>query len=156
MRRKDKQITSRADIDAIIRGSQVCHLAFAVDNEPYVVPISFGYDGEAFYFHTANKGKKLDCIDANPRVCFQFERDVQLVTDVVDACKWTVEYESVIGWGAVAEALTDDDKIHGLNQIMLQYSGKSWTFGARMLENTRVWRLDVESVTGKRFKQKTP
>ena len=62
VRRDDKEIASRSEIDDIIRGCKVCHLGLAVDGEPYIVPVSFGYDGEAVYFHTAPEGKKIDFI----------------------------------------------------------------------------------------------
>jgi hypothetical protein len=44
MRRTDKEIRSREEIDEIIRGSHVCRIAMAMDNMPYIVPVSFGYD----------------------------------------------------------------------------------------------------------------
>lgn len=57
MRRKDKEITDRARIDEIINGTQVMRIGVSKDNNPYVVPVSSGYDGESLYFHTATKGK---------------------------------------------------------------------------------------------------
>ncbi|MFH0778167.1 MAG: pyridoxamine 5'-phosphate oxidase family protein [Candidatus Eisenbacteria bacterium] len=47
MRRSEREIRSRPEIDEIIRGSQVCRLGLALDGRPYVVPVSFGYDGSA-------------------------------------------------------------------------------------------------------------
>ena len=154
MRRKDKEISNRSEIDEVIRGCRVCHLAFAVEGDPYVVPISFGYDGAALYFHTAREGKKIDCIEANPRTCFELERNVSLVASESDPCKWTFLFESVIGYGAVKELLVPEDKARGLNQIMLHYSGRQWQFNPSVLANTRVWCLVVETVTGKRSQQK--
>ena len=68
MRRRDREIASRQDIDSIIRSAPVCRLAFADGKEPYVVPVSFGYDGETIYIHTAKSGRKIDFIEANSRV----------------------------------------------------------------------------------------
>ncbi|MGD8833836.1 MAG: pyridoxamine 5'-phosphate oxidase family protein [Desulfobacteraceae bacterium] len=59
MRREDKQITDRKEIDAIIHGSKVCRLAMSKENQPYLVPLSFGYDGKAIYVHTAGTGHLL-------------------------------------------------------------------------------------------------
>ena len=56
MRRTDKEIPSRGEIDAVIRGCQVCRIALALENEPYIVPVSFGYDGASLFFHTAGSG----------------------------------------------------------------------------------------------------
>ena len=79
MRRTDKEITSREEMDAIIRGSQVCRIALAMDNMPYIVPVSFGYDGESIYIHTAKEGKKLDIININNSLCFEFERNIEML-----------------------------------------------------------------------------
>ena len=42
MRRKDKEITNRAEMESIIRRSMVCRLALADENLPYLVPLCFG------------------------------------------------------------------------------------------------------------------
>ena len=154
MRRHDKEIRSRREIDAIIRRADVCRLALARDNEPYLVPVSFGYDGAVLFFHTAPKGRKLEFIEANNRVCFEFETNVALVRDEDDACAWTFSFESVIGYGTVTELVAPEDKNHGLNQIMRRYSGREWDIPAHRTATTRVWRIDIESVTGKRSVEK--
>ncbi len=150
MRRRDKEISSRAEIDAVISSAVVCRLAFARDNEPYVVPISFGYDGEAIFIHTAGKGRKIDFIQANNRVCFEFEAGVELRTDDDEACAWTFNFQSVIGYGSVTEIEDPADKTRGLNHIMRHYSGREWNIELPAVTTTRVWRIDIESVTGKR------
>jgi nitroimidazol reductase NimA-like FMN-containing flavoprotein (pyridoxamine 5'-phosphate oxidase superfamily) len=154
MRRSDKEITDRAVIDEIVRGSEVCHLAMAVGDEPYIVPISFGYDGAAVYLHTANRGKKIDMMTTNPRVCVQFERNVRLVTDDDDACAWTFSFESAIGHGAVTELVGENDKNHGLNQILRHYSGRDWVYQEPSLDSARLWRVDLETLTGKKSEHK--
>jgi hypothetical protein len=154
MRRSDKEITDRSAIDELIRGCQVCHLGLAVGSEPYIVPISFGYDGAAIFFHTAKRGKKIDMIEENPRACVQFERNVELVTHDTDACAWTFSFESAIGFGAVFELLGEEARSHGLNQIMRQYSGRDWEYEGPVLGSTRVWRIDLDTVTGKRSEHK--
>ncbi len=150
MRRKEKLVEDRKAIDAIIGRSSVCRLAMAADGQPYLVPLSFGYDGEAIYFHTAPRGRKIDCFEADPRVCFEFEAHSEVVTHPTAACKWSLHFESVIGFGTVGELLDPDRKRYGLNRIMRHYSGKEWTFDDPSLARTRVWRITIESMTGKR------
>lgn len=154
MRRNDKEISDRSEIDAIIRGSEVCRLAFAVGDEPYVVPVSFGYDGHSLYFHTADRGRKIDCIAANPRVCFELERNVRLVTHPEKACSWSFSFESVIGYGTVHELGSGEEKAAGLNHIMAHYSGREWRLDPVAVDGTRVWRVAVLSVAGKRATHK--
>ncbi len=154
MRRHDREIVNRHEIDEIIRGAQVCRIAFANGDEPYVVPVSFGYDGDNIYIHTAKTGRKLDFIAANNRVCFELEANVSLQRDEDDPCAWTFAFESVIGYGVITELTTTDDKVHGLHQIMLHYSGRDWDFEEETTATTRVWRIDIESLTGKRSLEK--
>jgi nitroimidazol reductase NimA-like FMN-containing flavoprotein (pyridoxamine 5'-phosphate oxidase superfamily) len=154
MRRTDKEMTDRAEIDTVIRGSEVCRLAFAVHNEPYMVPMSFGYDGGHLYFHTARSGKKIDCIEANNRVCFELERGVELVENDRRACDWTFAFESVIGFGTITEVVEPDEKTIALNHIMEHHSGRRWELGSDEVNGVRVWRLAVESMTGKRSRFK--
>jgi nitroimidazol reductase NimA-like FMN-containing flavoprotein (pyridoxamine 5'-phosphate oxidase superfamily) len=154
VRRSDRETEDRREIDEILHGALVCHLAFAVDGEPYVVPISFGYDDTCLYIHTAKEGRKIDCIGANPRVCFQVERGVRLVTDPEDACAWSFAFESVIGYGVVSELKDPGERTRGLNHIMRHYSGKDWEFDPGVMTATRVWRISIESVTGKRSVEK--
>lgn len=156
MRRKDRQIEAREKIDAIIKGSRVCRVAMALDNQPYLVPLSFGYDGSAIYLHTARDGKKIGYFEAAAEVCFEFERNVRLVQSAQRACKWSLAYESVIGYGTIEEMLEPQDKKNGLNQIMLQYSGKKWQFRDADLAKTRVWKISITSITAKTSKQTTP
>ena len=72
-----------------------------------------------------------------------------------NACKRTFFFESVIGNGKVHELVDIEEKIEGLKQIMEQYSGKEWAFGERRLDNIRVWKITIETITGKQSKEKT-
>ena len=154
MRRTDKEITERALMDQIVHKAQVCRLGLAMGDTPYIVPVSFGYDGTAIYFHTATEGRKIAFLTANPRVCFEFEHGVELIRHDSDPCKWTVSFQSVIGYGIVGELATPAEKAEGLNHIMRHYSGRAWPIGAQDVEHTRVWRLAIESLTGKQSKDK--
>jgi nitroimidazol reductase NimA-like FMN-containing flavoprotein (pyridoxamine 5'-phosphate oxidase superfamily) len=154
MRRHDKEIGSRQEIDAIMRSALVCRIAFSNGDEPYVVPVSFGYDGEALFIHTATSGRKIEFMEANSRVCFELEENVSLRADDRDACKWTFAFESIIGYGTITELETAEDRARGLNQIMLHYSGREWEIDKAATATTRVWRIDIESVTGKRSMEK--
>jgi hypothetical protein len=154
VRRRDKEITDRAEIDSIIGAAEVCRIAMANANEPYLVPVSFGFDGTSIYFHTAKTGRKLEFFAANDRICFEFEANVSIQNDESDACAWTFAFESVIGYGTVEELTSPEDKARGLNQIMRHYSGRDWSVDEQQLVTTRVWRIDIESLTGKRSLEK--
>jgi uncharacterized protein len=148
MRRKDRQITDREAIDTIIRRSSVCRLGLCDDGQPYIVPLSFGYDGVFLYVHAALEGRKVDILQRNNRICFEFDR-LEEVTSADQACNWSMRYESVIGFG-VAEMLEDvDAKMAALNCIMRQYSDTDWTFTGQAVSATSVYRIRIEEITGK-------
>jgi len=154
MRLKDREITDRAEIDQLLNTAKVCRVAFAVGDEPYVIPLSHGYDAEAeaLFFHTAKEGKKIDCIEANPRVCFEVEGQVEVKEGDERACSWGVRYESVIGFGTIVEVLSPTEKERAVLCLTEQQANRTtdWKIDPKGISGTRVWRLDIESVTGKR------
>jgi len=152
MRRKEKEIIGRSEIDQIINKSEVCRLAFAKDNIPYIVPVSFGYDGKKLYIHTATEGRKIEFIEANNLICFEFDTDVQLITHKTIGCKWSTSYKSVVGYGKIHEITNEQKMIDALNQIMLHYSNKEWPFTDKMLKTVKVWEIVIEEISGKQSK----
>ncbi len=145
MRRKDKEITDKTKIDKIINKCEICRLGLSKDNTPYIVPISFGYDGSNIYFHTAHKGQKIDYINSNTQVCLEFETGVNLISNDTLPCKWGFSFQSVICQGAVEE-LTDLEKANdALNLIMIHYSGKKWDMTEKMVRSVRVWKVPIDS-----------
>lgn len=150
MRRKDKSIAARVIIDKIIHKSLICHLACCLDEQPYVIPISFGYDGKCIYFHTAKAGKKNKIFLENPCVCLAFETDIKLISDEEKACKWSFDFQSVIASGEIEEISDPALKNAGLNQIMRHYSGKDWEMPEREISKTKIWGVELKNITGKR------
>jgi len=149
MRRKDKEIHQPELINTIIASARVCRLGLCRDNQPYIIPVSFGYDGVAIYFHTASEGQKIDYLAANNRACFEFEHEVAIIPHESEACKWTFSFYSVIGFGNVEEICAARDKVRALHLIMRQYSDQKWNFDEQQLANTRLWRISIEQITGK-------
>lgn len=148
-----RAITDMETIMSILKDCQVMRLAMSRGGQPYCVPLCFGYDGKAIFFHTGREGLKIDHLRANPRVCFEFERLVRPLPSPEAGCRWSMAYESVVGFGRAVEIVTFEEREHGLHQIMEHYSGRTtWTFSPEALSVTRVWRIHVESMTGRRSK----
>ena len=150
MRRKEKEIIDRKEIDAIIEAAPVCRMAMAHDNQPYVVPLSFGYDGSSVYIHTADAGKKIDMIRANPNVCLEFEHQVEVQPDRDLPCKWSFAYQSVIAFGTIRELQDPSQKDAGLSLIMRHYTDREWSYNPKAVAKTRVWKIAIDSMNGKR------
>lgn len=148
MRRNEREITDRKDIDDIIRRCRVCHLAMCDEGQPYVVPLNFGYDGRFLFFHTAPEGRKIDIIKRNNRVGFEFDILHDIVT-AEQACKWGAKYESVMGSGT-AEIVDDlEAKKEALEWIMRQYGNGTWDFKEEILKKTLVLRVRILEISGK-------
>ena len=148
MRRKDKEIESLSEIEAIIKKAAVCRLAMVDDQTPYLVPLCFGYRNGELYFHSALKGMKLDILGKNPNVCFEFD----LIAEVIEseeACSWGMKYQSVIGFGRVEFIEEPSAKAEALNVIMKHYAGKSFAFPPPKVEATAVFKIAIEKMTGK-------
>jgi nitroimidazol reductase NimA-like FMN-containing flavoprotein (pyridoxamine 5'-phosphate oxidase superfamily) len=153
MRRSEREITKDAELRAVLSRERVVRIAFAVENEPYVVPMSYGYDPElhALVLHTAASGRKLEFVARNPRVCFEIEGPSRL-RRAERVCAWGLSYESLIGYGVLTELLTEDEKRRGLDCLMRQHAGdgSDAVVGLDLPPGVRVWRLAIESLTGKR------
>jgi len=102
MTKRELQVTDPHQIQAILDTAKVLHLGLAVDNEPYVVPLNYGYtmeDGRlTLYLHGANQGKKLDMIRTNPRVFFELDCD-RVPFEGQVPCQYGMVYSSVMGRG---------------------------------------------------------
>ena len=148
MRRNEREIKDRKDIDDIIKRCRVCRLAMCDDGQPYIVPLNFGYDGRFLFFHTAPEGRKIDIIKRNNRVGFEFDILHDIVT-AEQACKWGAKYESVMGSGT-AEIVDDlEAKKEALQLIMRQYGNGTWDFKEEILKKTLVLRVRILEISGK-------
>jgi len=148
MRKKEKEITEASAIEAIIKKSLVCRLALSDNHFPYIVPLCFGYKDKVLYFHGSQKGKKIDIIKKNPKVCFEFDTSTEIIK-AEDACRWTMRYQSAIGFGKAVLLEDTEEKRKALDIIMSQYSGRIFQFDDAILKKTFVIKVEIESMTGK-------
>jgi hypothetical protein len=148
MRRHKDEITDRKEIDDIIRQCRVCRLGLYDGEEPYIVPLCFGYDGEALYIHSASVGRKIDILHIHNRVCVEFDIPGEM-KESAQGCKWGIKYRSVIGFG-VAEMVNDKEgKRKALEILMAQYSGKRYTFPDDIVTKTAIIKVVIARITGK-------
>lgn len=149
MRRSEKEIKEKAEIEAIIREAVVCRLAMSEDDRPYIVPLNFGYKDNTLFFHGAKEGKKTDILKKNPNVSFEFDIGVKTV-EAEDACFWGMEFKSVIGFGKAFFIEDEKEKEKALAVIMGQYSDRLYTFDEKFIRATAVIKVEIRSMTGKR------
>jgi len=145
-----RKITDIEEIEGIINKATVCHLGLVDGDEPYVVPVCFGYERNVLYFHGNLKGRKIELIKKNNKICFEMEIDVE-VKRAEEACDWGIKYMSVIGVGRAYILEKEDEKSHALDLITKRCAGDALSFPKSELDKTLVMRVDIESITGKQL-----
>lgn len=152
MRRQKQEITEKEALEAILHRAIVCRIGLSEDNVPYVVPVCFGYKQGCIYIHSSRLGRKMEIIQKNNKVCFEVDVDVEPIA-AEKACKWTVTYKSLIGFGTASILEDLQEKIDALNVIMEHYSGKdSHEYEGHLLDLTAIIKIEIETMTGKRSK----
>ena len=149
MRRQEKEITDKSEIEEIICKSQVCRLGLADEGSPYIVPLCFGYRSNTLYFHSANEGRKIEILKRNNRVCFEFDIDTQIHAGKT-SCAWGMNYRSVIGYGTASFIDDPAEKRKALDIIMRQYADGAFTYSDKTLKKTLVIKVEISSMTGKK------
>jgi len=149
MRRKEKEILDREEIESIIKKADVCRLGLSDKNIPYIVPLNFGYKENCLYFHTAKAGKKIDMIKTNNRVCFEMDIDHEVVR-AENPCDWNMKFQSVIGYGRAFLLEDIDDKRQALDVIIEDYSGQTGEYAEKLVDRLAVIKVQIESMTGKK------
>ena len=151
--KREREVTELSEIMDILDRSKVVHVAMVDGDEPYVVPMNYGYtmeDGKlTLYLHGATKGRKLDVLRANPKVFFSLECDTVSFDGPV-ACRHGMAYASVMGSGTARIVEDVEAKKQGLSILMKTQTGKDFTFDERMVSIVSVIRIDVKDYTAKR------
>ena len=152
MTKRERQVTDENQIRHILDTAKVLHLGLAVNDEPYVVPMNYGYTMEAgrlvLYMHSALRGKKLDMMRANPRVFFEMDCDLAPF-EGEKPCQYGLVYSSVMGRGTACIVEDVEEKIEAMKLLMKTQTGKDFEFNDRLVSIVAVIRIDVEEYTAK-------
>ena len=152
MTKRERQVTDENQIRHILDTAKVLHLGLAVDNEPYVVPMNYGYTMEngklVLYLHSALRGKKLDMIRRNPKVFFELDCDL-MPFEGEKPCQYGLVYSSVMGRGTARIVEDVEEKIKAMSVLMKTQTQKDFEFNDRLVSIVAVIRIDTEEYTAK-------
>lgn len=151
MRRKDREITDKNEIEKILNEAFVCHLGLVDGDRPYVVPMNYAYKDGCIFIHCAAEGRKIDLIRANSNVCFEMEiTDPQIVKNGDQPCDWGTKFRSVIGSGKAVFLTEAEDKKKALTTIVGRFDSRvDFSFHPGDFSVTTVIRIDIEEMVGK-------
>ena len=150
--RREREITDPAAILDILDRCQVVHVGMVDGDEPYVVPMNYGYtmeDGKlTLWLHGAKWGRKLDVIRANPKVFVTMECDVHPFEGDI-ACRYGTSYSSLMGKGTAVIVEDMAEKQKALSVLMKTQTGKDFEFSEKMVSIVSVIKIDVDWYTAK-------
>ena len=154
MTRREREITDRDEIIDILDRSMIVHVGLCDGDEPYVVPMNYGYSIEeddklTLYLHGATQGRKLDIMRKNPKVFVEMECDVAPFEGDV-ACRYGTAYKSLMGRGTVEIVDDPEEKMRCLSLFMKTQTGKDFEFTEKLDKVVSIIKIHISSYTAKR------
>jgi nitroimidazol reductase NimA-like FMN-containing flavoprotein (pyridoxamine 5'-phosphate oxidase superfamily) len=93
------------EIEALLRRHRVGRIGCSANDRPYVVPITYAYDGECVYGYSG-LGRKIEVMREQPLVCFE-----------VDEVDGDASWRSVIAEGRYEELTDGEERRHALDRL---------------------------------------
>jgi uncharacterized protein len=87
---------NRTKMNNLLLGQNIGRIACCEDHQPYIIPVTYAYDGSYIYGQML-EGKKLDILRENSSVCFE----VDIMTDMRN-------WESVVVYGVFEELVGEE------------------------------------------------
>lgn len=142
----------RATIDAILDEGLCCHVGFAVDGQPYVIPANYARLGDQLYIHGSAASRMVRTLASGVPVCVT----VSLLDGVVlarSAFNHSMNYRSVVVLGTAAEVVDPGERLTALEALVEHMLGGRWREvrppSAKELRATKVLRLPLTEASAK-------
>jgi len=124
------------EVEQFLSCARVGHLGLSLkDGSPYVVPVGYAYTDGKIFFHTCNKGLKMNALRQNANVCFEVDETLS------DASM----FKSVIVFGK-AEIISDKAKMIPYLQKLIDKYRVSESFDAYMSKPGRDKEKELQAV----------
>lgn len=154
LRRKEKLIENEEELQEILGTTQYITIAMTMNNQPYLVTLSHGYDREnhCIYFHGAKEGKKNEFLQANNIVWGQALIDRGYVPGKCDHLYSTVHFK-----GTVSFIADFKEKRHALEVMVHQLENEPQNvietqITEKSVARVNIGRIDIEYMSGKESK----
>ena len=145
MRLKKREITDPEILREILESCEVVRIGAMDEEGMFIVPMNYGYDVReedgtlhvCLYLHGAKEGRKAAA----------FAGDY--------TCAYSYAYRSIMGNGTITEVTDPEVKKKGLEKIMAHIAPEAKiAFLPEMVERVAVWRIDIDTFTGKERRRK--
>jgi len=142
----------RETVFRILDEGFVCHVGFAVDGQPYVIPTNYGRSGDTLYLHGSAASRMLRTLSEGIPVCVT----VTLVDGLVlarSAFHHSVNYRSVVVLGTARLVDQPQEKMEALRLFTEHIMKGRWDDirqpTEQELKGTTVLALPLEEVSAK-------
>jgi nitroimidazol reductase NimA-like FMN-containing flavoprotein (pyridoxamine 5'-phosphate oxidase superfamily) len=142
----------RETIYKILDEGFVCHVGFAVENQPYVIPTMFARVDDAIYFHGSAASRMLRGVSGGLAVCVT----VTLIDGLVlarSAFNHSMNYRSVVALGKATLVDAPEEKLAALRSFTEKILPGRWADARqpneKELKATSILRLPLHEVSAK-------
>jgi nitroimidazol reductase NimA-like FMN-containing flavoprotein (pyridoxamine 5'-phosphate oxidase superfamily) len=141
-----------ATIHAILDAGHLCHVGFADEGQPVVIPTLYGRSGDEVFFHGSAASRMLRSVRDGATVCLK----VTLVDGMVLARSLfhsSMNYRSVVLFGRARELQEPGERLRGLRTITEHLVPGRWDEARqpseKELQATSVLALRVDEASAK-------
>jgi nitroimidazol reductase NimA-like FMN-containing flavoprotein (pyridoxamine 5'-phosphate oxidase superfamily) len=152
VREPQRAVYDRDTVNQILDECFLCHVGFAVEGQPYVIPTSYGRDGDTLYIHGSAASRMLRNLDQGVPVCIT----VTLVDGLVLArsvFNHSMNYRSVVILGTATLVNDPAEKLAALRALSEHIIPHRWDDSRppneKELKATSVLRLPISEFSAK-------
>ena len=148
----ERGVYDRGEIYKILDQGFLCHVGFAVDGQPFVIPTGYGRLGNTLYIHGSAASRMLRSLSGGVKVCVT----VTLFDGLVlarSAFNHSMNYRSVVVLGTATPVENPEEKIAALRAVSEQIIRGRWDEvrqpTEKELKATTVLALPIEEASAK-------
>lgn len=152
VREPDRGVYDRDTLNHILDEAFLCHIGFAVDGQPYVIPTSYGRDGDVLYVHGSAASRMLRNLSQGIPVCIT----VTLLDGLVLArsvFNHSMNYRSVVILGTATLVDDPEEKLKALRALSEHILPHRWDDvrqpNEKELKATSVLRIPIQEFSAK-------
>jgi nitroimidazol reductase NimA-like FMN-containing flavoprotein (pyridoxamine 5'-phosphate oxidase superfamily) len=152
VRESQRAVYDRDAVNQILDEAFLCHVGFVADGQPFVIPTSFGRDGDVLYIHGSAASRMLRNLDQGVPVCIT----VTLLDGLVLArsvFNHSMNYRSVIILGTAKLVDDPSEKLAALRSLSEHILPHRWEDSRqpneKELKATSVLRLPITEFSAK-------
>ncbi len=152
VREPHRAVYDRATVNQILDEGFVCHVGFVVDGQAYVIPTSYGRDGDVLYIHGSAASRMLRNLERGIPVCIT----VTLLDGLVLArsvFNHSMNYRSVVILGTAKLVEDPKEKLAALRALSEHILPHRWDDARqpneKELKQTSVLRIPIEEFSAK-------